>query len=199
MIHTIQVDRVLHETVRLPYRDLVTRPTGVAVRNRIERLLADADCSTARLDFSAVGLIDFSCADEVVAKLILAVGRESGCYLLLQGLGEHQAEAIDQVLERRSLAVAATQSTGEPLLLGRADEDVRAAFGQLYARGRSGAEAGAGGDDDGAGAGDGASDLASALEWSVERATEALMALSLLRLVIADGSHYRPLPFPQHS
>ena len=36
MIQTIQIGHLLRETVASPYRNLVTRPTGAAVRNRIE-------------------------------------------------------------------------------------------------------------------------------------------------------------------
>ncbi len=47
MIETIAVARMLRETVATPYPDLVTRPTGVAVRGRIEALLATSEWDTA--------------------------------------------------------------------------------------------------------------------------------------------------------
>lgn len=177
MIHTIPVDRVLHEAVATPYRDLVTRPTGVAVREGINQRMDQAGCSTAALDFSAVGLIDFSCADEVVAKLLLATHPSSDRYLLLMGLDDHHAEAIDHVLGNHSLAVAALQLTGQPLLLGRVGRDAREAFGRILALG-PGEPA----------------DLAEALRWTIDRAADAVLALALLRLVVADGGRYRPLP-----
>ena len=43
MIETIPVARMLREAVTTPYLNLVTRPTGVAVRGRIESLLASLD------------------------------------------------------------------------------------------------------------------------------------------------------------
>ena len=70
MIETIAVARVLREAVTTPYLNLVTRPTGVAVRGRIESVLATSEWETAMLDFSDVVLLDLSCADEVVAKLV---------------------------------------------------------------------------------------------------------------------------------
>ena len=74
MIQTIHIGHLLRETVASPYRNLVTRPTGAAIRNRIQETMADSDCLTALLDFSGIELLDFSCADEVVAKLLLAGG-----------------------------------------------------------------------------------------------------------------------------
>ena len=43
MIQKIPVDRVLREAVATPYRDLVTRATGAAVRVGIEREMIAAD------------------------------------------------------------------------------------------------------------------------------------------------------------
>ena len=72
MMH-IDLSSVLRQTVSCElYSNLVTRPTGAAVRAQIEALLADArERSLTVIDFSHVGMIDFSCADEVVAKLLL--------------------------------------------------------------------------------------------------------------------------------
>ena len=52
MIETIAVARMLREAVTTPYLNLVTRPTGVAVRGRIESVLATSEWETAMLDFS---------------------------------------------------------------------------------------------------------------------------------------------------
>ena len=62
MIQTIHIGHLLRETVASPYRNLVTRPTGAAIRTRIREALATSDCLTALLDFSEVELLDFSCA-----------------------------------------------------------------------------------------------------------------------------------------
>ena len=49
-------------------KDLVTRPSGEKVRRRIERSIEEeAAGSVVGLDFSKIGVIDYSCADEVVA------------------------------------------------------------------------------------------------------------------------------------
>ena len=106
MMHTIRVDHVLREAVNTPYRDLVTRATGAAVRTSIEQAIAEADCPTTLLDFSAVGLVDFSCADEVIAKLLLHTWTDSSHYVLLQGLREDHSEAIDHVLSHHKIGRA---------------------------------------------------------------------------------------------
>ena len=105
MIQTIRIGHLLREAVAAPYRNLVTRPTGAAVRIRIEATLADSNCLTALLDFSEIELVDLSCADEVVAKLLLTV--RTAYFVVLQGLREDHHEAIDHVLTHHRLAVAA--------------------------------------------------------------------------------------------
>ena len=40
MIQTIHIGRLLRESVAGPYRNLVTRPTGAAIRSRIQETLA---------------------------------------------------------------------------------------------------------------------------------------------------------------
>ena len=122
MIHTIHLDRILREAVATPYRDLVTRPTGAAVRNGVVDAMATAHCVIAVLDFSDVGLLDFSCADEVVAKLLMVVSSDH--YVLLTGLSDDHSEAIDHVLRRHDLAVVALPRAGRvPFLLGPASAE----------------------------------------------------------------------------
>ena len=86
MMHTIRVDRVLRETVNTSYSDLVTRATGRAVRSSIRQTIAGLEGGTALLDFSSVGLVDFSCADEVVAQLLLE--KTDDVIVVLGGLRE---------------------------------------------------------------------------------------------------------------
>src|SRR5207253_176085 len=72
VIQHIDVHAVLQESVSGVYTDLVTRPTGRVVREGIERAMATAagEVAVARIDFTRVGCIDYSCADEIVAKLL---------------------------------------------------------------------------------------------------------------------------------
>lgn len=101
MIQHIDVHAVLQESVAGFYTDLVTRPTGRAVRERIERALAEAGATIAVMDFSRVGCLDYSCADEIVAKLL----RERAQLVLLRGLSDGHREAIEPVLVGHGLAV----------------------------------------------------------------------------------------------
>jgi hypothetical protein len=175
MIRTIRIGHLLREAVAAPYRNLVTRPTGAAVRIRIEETLADSDCLTALLDFSEIELVDLSCADEVVAKLLH--GR-TACFVVLQGLREDHHEAIDHVLTHNRLAVAAVPpGSREPRLLGWVSADARAAFACICDRGPVGV-----------------GELSRALGWLEARSREALRDLALHRLVRPIGELYHPLP-----
>jgi hypothetical protein len=176
MIQTIRIGRLLREAVAAPYRNLVTRPTGAAVRTRIEEALARSECLTVLLDFSEIELVDLSCADEVVAKLLLA-GR-TACFVVLQGLREDHHEAIDHVLTHNRLAVAAVPpGSREPRLLGWVPADGREAFACICERGPLAV-----------------ADLAQALGWLETRSREALRNLALHRLVRPVGELYHPLP-----
>jgi len=105
MMH-IDVSSVLRQTVSCElYSNLVTRPTGAAVRTQIEALLADSrERSLTVIDFSHVGMIDFSCADEVIAKLLLryanAEREDREAYFLFRGVTDDHWDAIETVLER---------------------------------------------------------------------------------------------------
>jgi hypothetical protein len=72
------------------------------------------------LDFSEIGIIDYSCADEIVTKLVsrLLSGEYGDKYLMLAGLNENQKENIEVALERKDLAVMAEMKNGERLVLG---------------------------------------------------------------------------------
>jgi hypothetical protein len=176
MMQTIRIGLLLREAVAAPYRKLVTRPTGVAVRGRIEAAIARLGCRTALLDFSEIELLDFSCADEVIAKLLLSEPPGAPRFVVLGGLQEEQYDAIDHVLTRHGLAVAAVPPDGEePLLLGGVAPDARLAFACLYDNGALPARR-----------------LADVLGWTEERGREALHALAEYRLVHSDGELYHP-------
>ncbi len=102
-------------------KDLVTRPSGQAIRERIERdLEAEPEGTVVALDFGKIGVIDYSCADEVVAKLVsrLLAGEYGDKYLLLSGLNDNQRENIEVALERKDLAVTAEMREGTRTVLG---------------------------------------------------------------------------------
>lgn len=128
----IPLDTILREATSSQFRDLVTRPTGAAVRDRVLVELGVQPRTQALLDFSHIGLVDFSCADEVVAKLITAIRGLPVGRVVLVGVREDQAEAIDHALERHGLLIVALEAeSNRPLLLGQAPMDWQAAFNEL--------------------------------------------------------------------
>lgn len=175
MIQTIRIGLLLREAVAAPYRDLVTRPTGAAVRTRIEATLADSKCLTALLDFSDIELVDLSCADEVVAKLLLTV--RTAYFVVLQGLREDHHEAIDHVLTHHRLAVAAVPpGCRAPRLLGWVAADAREAFACISETGPLDITG-----------------LSRGLGWTLSRSRDALGDLAIHRLVRPVGDLYYPL------
>ena len=118
MIQYIDIHAVLQQSVS-GYADLVTRPTGRAVRESIETVLGTST-HIARIDFSGVGCIDYSCADEIVAKLLrgAAGGVQTERVLLLLGISDGHREAIEPVLEGHGLAVLLERPDGTLDALG---------------------------------------------------------------------------------
>jgi len=113
--------KLLKEELGNGSKDLVTRPSGQAIRVRIERdIEKEPDGSTVSLDFSEIGVIDYSCADEIVTKLVsrLLSGEYGDKYLLLTGLNENQKENIEVALERKDLAIMAELRGGSRVVLG---------------------------------------------------------------------------------
>jgi hypothetical protein len=104
MIQHIDLQSILRESVAGFYDDLVTRSTGRAVRERIERQLVDTTGGPiAVIDFTGVGCLDFSCADEIVAKLL----RDRVRVLVLRGMTDAHRDAIEPVLETAGLVAFA--------------------------------------------------------------------------------------------
>jgi hypothetical protein len=119
----IQYDlyKILKEELKNGSNNLVTRPSGQTVRERIERDIEKEPVGAViALDFSRIGVIDYSCADEIVAKLVsrLLSGEYDDKYLLLTGVNENQRENIEVALERKGLAIMATMKDGGRAVLG---------------------------------------------------------------------------------
>lgn len=117
-----------------PFTNLVTRPTGAAVRSQIEaRVGRDRAGAVTIIDFSHVGLLDFSCADEVVAKLLLSAdARGEDVYFLFRGISESHLDAIDAVLERHGLALVVQLADGAAQLHGAVNAGERSTWEALY-------------------------------------------------------------------
>ena len=140
MIHHIDVHTVLQRCVCDLYSNLVTRPTGAAVRTEIELLLAamPGPRTLTVIDFSNVRLLDYSCADEIVAKLLLRSGAAEvpGGYFLFRGINDAHADAIEAVLERHGLALVAQRASDDRVhLLGVLDDGERQAWETIAGRG----------------------------------------------------------------
>jgi hypothetical protein len=185
MITHIDLSSVLQRTVCDLYSNLVTRPTGAAVRTEIEHQLRESGRPTLTvIDFSNVGLLDFSCADEIVAKLLMSYCERSGGsavpshesptgYFLFRGVREEHLDAIEVVLDHHGLALVAQVDHRAAELVGAVDEAERDLWYALADLGPStplelGAMAGL---DEGA-------------------ATAQLEGLHRRRLVMRYGSHY---------
>ncbi len=115
------LSKLLKEELGNGSKDLVTRPSGEAIRRRIERdMEKEPDGSVIGLDFSKIGVIDYSCADEIIAKLVsrLLSGEYGDRYLLLTGLNDNQKENIEVALERKGLAVLVEMRDGKRTVLG---------------------------------------------------------------------------------
>ena len=146
--HHIDLGTVLRGTVCALYSNLVTRPTGVAVRTEIERAIAEAGSRTVTvIDFSEVTLLDYSCADEIVAKLMLRTVAEAASaidahsdahagYFVFRGICDRHLDAIEAVLERHGLAIVALVD-GVAQLVGEVAVEERDAWHRLHALGRA--------------------------------------------------------------
>jgi hypothetical protein len=145
VINHIDLGSVLRRTVCDLYSDLVTRPTGKAVRDGIEKQLAEiGDRTLTVIDFSHVGLLDYSCADEIVAKLLMrycapvpADSRPREAYFLFRGVSDSHADAIEAVLERHGLAIVAQDPDGAVMIIGSVGESERRAWEVMRRIGRA--------------------------------------------------------------
>ncbi len=160
------------------YSNLVTRPTGAAVRLEIEHQLDEiGDRALAILDFSHVRLLDFSCADEIVAKLLLQYVSQDiprrEVYFIFFGMTESHLYAIDAVLERHGLALVTQLADGNPCLVGAIDGEERRIWEVM-------SELGSGGP----------ADVATASGLDPDRVVRGLDDLWRRRLVIRQDDSY---------
>lgn len=125
MMQHIDVSTVLQGAVCQLYSNLLTRPTGAAVRSAIQSLLAERHPPlVTTIDFSRVNLLDFSCADEIVAKLLLQhteAPTSPDRFVTFRGMRDDHLDAVEAVLERRALALV-WEVDGVPALLGPVSE-----------------------------------------------------------------------------
>jgi hypothetical protein len=128
----IEVAPLVRASVASLYSHLVTRPTGRAVRLAIEAMLAEAGEPTITLvDLTEITILDYSCADEVVARLLRRysdIDRPREAFFVFRGVQERHLEPIQAVLERQKLAAVSCRDDGSAELLGTLDEDESAVW-----------------------------------------------------------------------
>ena len=168
------------------YSNLVTRATGRAVRGQLESMLSEMPGKRlAVLDFSHVGILDFSCADEIVAQLLLRFGAglpansevpELPAYFMFRGLADAHLEALEPVLERHGLVLVAEAADGSMQLVGIAAPEEHEAWRLVHESGGGDADA-----------------IASFAGRRTIDLHDQLVALARRRLVIQTGAGFHPL------
>jgi hypothetical protein len=136
---TYNLYNLLKEELKNGSSDLVTRPSGQVIRNRIEKDIGkEKNGEVVALDFSKIGIIDYSCADEVIAKLIsrLLSNEYGDRYIILTGLNENQKENIEVALERKDLAVMAEVRNGKKILIGSLNNYLKETLNLILKRGK---------------------------------------------------------------
>jgi hypothetical protein len=96
-------------------KEMTGRARGVRIREALEKILGgEKEALRVVLDFTGMGSIDFSWADEVVAKMIsrLWSGEYGEKFLVLKNINASQAENIGVALERKKLAILTTGPEG---------------------------------------------------------------------------------------
>ena len=183
MMNHIDVSSVLRQTLACDlYSNLVTRTTGAAVRTQIEQLVSESRARAGGpggaltvIDFSQVSMIDFSCADEIVAKLLMRYASDDApqdAYFLFRGVSDDHWDAIETVLERHGLALVLEQD-GCVRVVGALTDDERRAWEAIYRIGPADAH-----------------DVAIASGTDATLAREALDGLCRRRLVMhVDGQY----------
>ncbi len=119
---SINVGRILHELNSTPNPHLVTRTTGRDVRGIIEEKIRDLETlGLSHIDFSEIEVMDFSCADEVVAKLLAQYvdpNRSQEIFFVLRDLSPSHIEPLSEVLDSQGILAVNQDSLGSLQLLG---------------------------------------------------------------------------------
>lgn len=122
---------------------LVTRPTGKSLRRKLEDLFSEhSDASEFRifrLSFEEVGIVDFSCADEVFAKLCgrMKQGEHQGTYILLDNLRSSHYENISVALQKKQLGLyGRSQDRDQWEEIGKVDQYLQEVLDLLKTKGK---------------------------------------------------------------
>ena len=176
----IDVRSALGASTQGDYSDLVTRRTGALVRTIIEAQLAGLAAGTvAVLDFSHIGVLDRSCADEFVAKLMLPLTTDHPVrdgYVVVHGASEMHLEAIESALEVHGLALVVRFPDGAMRLVGPVSDTERLIWDLVMRAGVTAVE-----------------DVAERSGLPCEECRQELEALARRRLLRREADHYAPL------
>lgn len=133
-VASFDLSTLVPRSVASLFSHLVTRPTGQALRLGIESQISElGPFCVSVLDFSQVVVLDYSCADEVIAKLIMNYQREdraNDAYFVVRGLAEEHTDPIEEVLVRHRLALVA-EIEASYALLGHATAFERQVWSEL--------------------------------------------------------------------
>jgi len=136
---TYNLYKILKDEIGNGSIDLVTRQSGGLIRKKIEDdIMKEQEGSVIALDFTEIGIMDYSCADEIVAKLVsrLLSNEYGEKYILLKGLNENQKENIEVALDRKELAVMAEMRSGEKTLMGSLNNYLRETLQHIIMNGK---------------------------------------------------------------
>jgi hypothetical protein len=120
-------------------------------------------------------MIDFSCADEIVAKLLMRYAADDApqdAYFLFRGVSDDHWDAMEAVLERHGLALV-LEHDGRVRVVGVLSDDERRAWEAIYRVGPADAH-----------------DVAFESGTDATHAREALDALCRRRLVMQVDGQY---------
>jgi hypothetical protein len=112
---TLSLRKLTQTVLKNGSKDMTGRLRGARIREALEKILGEEKGSLrVVLDFSGMGSIDFSWADEVVAKMISRLWSDEygEKFLVVKNLSPSQAENIGVALERKKLAVLTTGPEG---------------------------------------------------------------------------------------
>jgi len=134
---TVFLKKVSGEVFRNGARECTGRSRGARIRETLERILKEEPGTLVVLDFSGSGPVDFSWADEVVAKIVsrLCSNEYGERYLVLRGLTAAQTENIEVALERKKLA-ALTMGPGGWRIIGSLNNYLAHTLNQVMSKKR---------------------------------------------------------------
>jgi len=174
MTYTVlKLKDLVKRQIKGKYADLVTRQIGRGIFALLENEVRKQEEGTVLvLDFFDIGALDYSCADEIFARLILLLqNNEYGeKYVLFTNLSLHHKENLQIVLEKKDLA-ALIREEGTWEVLGSLDNYLFQTLKTIMKEGKISS-----------------SELSHRLHLALNTASMRLSNLSKLRLVSKKGA-----------